>query len=84
MPDKEITVGHGHVIKAADQSLFGGLVKIDHDISAEDQVEWPAKLDRIHQIEGPKDHIVSNLRSDRKRTVWPFGKIFALPGGGKL
>ena len=84
MPDKEVAVWQGHVIKAANKGLFGGLIEIDHDISAEDQVKGSAELDRIHQVEGSEDHVVPDLRGDREGTVRLFGKILALPGGGKF
>ena len=42
MADHEIAAGIGSVIEAAYQGVFGGLIKIDHDVAAEDYIELGA------------------------------------------
>ena len=63
MAEHEIAPRDGGVIEPAHQSVFGGLVKIDQHIPAEDHVELQPEFDGVHQVEGLEDHVVFDLRS---------------------
>lgn len=83
MPDQKITAVIGRVEKSFDKRFLRLLVKIDHHISAEDNVEFQAELDRIHQVKCPEDDIVPQLLRNMVRTGSVSGtEVLLLPGRG--
>ena len=71
------------VIETPHQRILGILVKINHYIAAEDQIEFSFKLDGIHQVEGSENHILLKGRRNRIAVLPGLDKILALPAGGE-
>lgn len=57
MSNKQITARDCGIIKPFDQGLLGWLVKVYHDIAAENYVKFQFELYRIHQIKMPENDI---------------------------
>lgn len=57
MSDQKICAWIGSLIKTVDQGILCLLIKIDHYISAEDNVKFQPELDWVHQVECPEDHV---------------------------
>ena len=58
MADQKISSRDHRVIKALDKPCLCRLVKIDHDIPAEDHVKFQSELNRIHKVKCTEDHIL--------------------------
>ena len=58
MSDHQIAAGNGCMIEAFDQCIFGGLVEVNHYVSAENNVETCLEFDGVHQIEGTENDII--------------------------
>ncbi len=76
MTDHQVSPRDGGVIEPAHQSVFSGLVEIDHNIPAENNVKFQAEPDRVHQVEGLEDHIIFDLRRN--------GELGSALDGGKV
>lgn len=57
------------LVKPVDQHLLGGLVKIDHDVSAENNVESVIMGRRIHQVESRELNQIPDVFFDTELTV---------------
>lgn len=62
---------HG-IVKAPDKGISGGLIKIDHDIAAENDIEFETEADRLHQIEGTEYHVVPDGLGDTVEPPCPL------------
>ena len=57
------------LVKTVDQRFLGGLVKIDHDVSAENDVESIIMGRRIHQVESRELNQIPDVFFDTELTV---------------
>ena len=64
MADEQIGPWVHGIVKAPDKGISGGLIKIDHDIAAENDIEFETEADRLHQIEGTEYHVVPDGLGD--------------------
>ena len=85
MSDQKITARICRVIKTFYQSVFCRLIKIDHNIPAENNVEFEPELDGIHQVECPENDVGLNLRRyGIDPGLTSLTEIFGLPGWGEF
>ena len=58
MADEKVTVRLQHIVKPRHQRVAGRLVEVNHHITAEDHIEFPPEMHRLHQVKGPENHII--------------------------
>ena len=79
MTDKKMAAGDCSIVETAHKGILGSLVKIDHHISAEDQIEFLFKLNLIHKVKGTEDDVLLNGGSYRVLALISPDEIFLLP-----
>lgn len=85
MADEQIGPWVHGIVKAPDKGISGGLIKIDHDIAAENDIEFETEADRLHQIEGTEYHVVPDGLGDTVEPPCPLPLEISLePGVGHV
>ena len=80
MADKKVAAWYRDVVKTPHQVRFCGLVKINHHVTAENQIKGSPKTDWVHQVKGLKNHILFDDGCDGVGTVRGLNEIFLFPG----
>ena len=85
MSNQKISAVIGRIKKSFHKRFLCLLVKIDHNISAENNVKFQTELDRVHQIKGTEDDVISEILGYMVRSGRLSGaEIFLFPGRGQF
>ncbi len=83
MADAQIPAGRCDLIKAVDELICRHGVKIDHHVSAENDVKGFFRHHLLHKVKDAKDHFFSNLIAHLIKVIRKLYKIFLFPYSGQ-